>query len=131
MYEPHDGYWHSGMAILGRFERVDGALLRQHALGWIIKGFFLPLMFVYLTNIIGAILATSYVDGFLSFYHLVWNLSFAVDLLFATLGYCLTLRVIDSQIRSADSTFFGLGCCIDLLPAILRRPLPPLFGLPK
>lgn len=112
MASPYDGYWHAGMAVIGQFERVEGAVLWQHALGWVIKGFFLPLMFVYLTHIISAILATTYVDGFLSFYRLVWNFSFAIDLLFATLGYCLTLRIIDSQIRSADSTFFGWAVAV-------------------
>jgi hypothetical protein len=63
MSEPHDGYWHAGMAVLGRLEQVDRALLRQHALGWVIKGFFLPLMFVYLTNIIGAVINADLLAG--------------------------------------------------------------------
>jgi isoprenylcysteine carboxyl methyltransferase (ICMT) family protein YpbQ len=110
MSEPRDGYWHAGMAVLGRFERVDRALLWQHALGWIIKGYFLPLMFVYLTSVIGQVFDASFwrrETSFMPFYGLAWDIAFAIDLVFATLGYCLTFRVLDSHIRSSDPTFFG------------------------
>lgn len=110
MADPHDGYWHAGMAVLGRFERVDSGLLWQHALGWIIKGYFLPLMFVLLTNNVGAVVSADFLggqQGFLPFHRLMWNLSFAVDLIFGTIGYCLTLRLIDSQIRSSEPTPLG------------------------
>jgi protein-S-isoprenylcysteine O-methyltransferase Ste14 len=110
MADPYDGYWHAGMAVLGRLDRVDAAQLRQYALGWVIKGFFLPLMYVQLTNVIGVVLGAEFLAGnadFLAFYRLGWNLAFAVDLVFATIGYCLTLRLIDSHIRSAEPTLFG------------------------
>jgi protein-S-isoprenylcysteine O-methyltransferase Ste14 len=110
MADPCDGYWHAGMAVLGRLDRVDAAQLRQYALGWIIKGFFLPLMYVQLTNVIEVVLSAEFLASdadFLAFYRLGWNLAFAVDLVFATIGYCLTLRVIDSHIRSAEPTLFG------------------------
>jgi hypothetical protein len=63
MADPYDGYWHAGMAVLGRLDRIDGALLLQYALGWIIKGFFLPFMFVYLTNYIGKVLSAGILGG--------------------------------------------------------------------
>jgi protein-S-isoprenylcysteine O-methyltransferase Ste14 len=108
--DPHDGYWHVGMAVLGHLDRVDGAVLRQYALGWLIKGYFLPLMFVYLTNTIGDLLNAGFLSGrqnFLSFYDFGWSLAFAIDLVFITAGYSLTLRLIDSHIRSAEPTLFG------------------------
>jgi protein-S-isoprenylcysteine O-methyltransferase Ste14 len=110
MAKPCDGYWHAGMAVLGRLENVDGALLRQYALGWIIKGYFLPLMFVYLTNTIGSLLSFDILGGevgFLRFYRLAWDLAFAVDLVFAAVGYCLTMRLIDSHIRWPEPTMLG------------------------
>ena len=110
MVDPHDGYWHAGMAVLGRFEQVDRGLLRQHALGWVIKGYFLPLMFVYLTNVIGEVFDASFWTGqasFMPFYGLAWKVAFAIDLVFGTLGYCLTIRLLDSHIRSSDPTLFG------------------------
>jgi protein-S-isoprenylcysteine O-methyltransferase Ste14 len=110
MADPNDGYWHAGMAVLGRFERVDRALLWQHSLGWIIKGYFLPLMFVYLTNVIGQVFDAGFWRGqasFMTFFGLAWDIAFGIDLVFATLGYCLTFRMLDSQIRSSDPTLFG------------------------
>jgi protein-S-isoprenylcysteine O-methyltransferase Ste14 len=110
MTDPCDGYWHAGMAVLGRLDRVDGALLRQYTLGWVIKGYFLPLMFVQLYLVIGEVEASDFLAGqhdFLAFYRFAWNLAFAIDLVFAAAGYCLTLRLIDSHIRSAEPTLLG------------------------
>jgi protein-S-isoprenylcysteine O-methyltransferase Ste14 len=110
MADPHDGYWQAGMAVLGRFERVDSALLWQHALGWIIKGYFLPLMFIYLTNVIGEIFDADFWSSqgnFMPFYGFAWDIAFGVDLVFASLGYCLTLRLLDSHIRSSEPTLLG------------------------
>jgi hypothetical protein len=50
MEEPRDGYWVTGCLVLGLWEEVHPATLRQHALGWLVKGFFLPLMFVDLVD---------------------------------------------------------------------------------
>jgi isoprenylcysteine carboxyl methyltransferase (ICMT) family protein YpbQ len=110
MAEPYDGYWQAGMAVLGRLDRVDREVLWQYALGWIIKGFFLPLMFVYLTNVIDKVMNAEFLAGqvgFLPFYRMAWDLAFAVDLVFVTAGYGLTLRLIDSHIRSAEPTLLG------------------------
>jgi hypothetical protein len=46
MPEPYDGYWHAGMLLLGRLQQVDRKLLLQYALGWLVKAFFIPLMYV-------------------------------------------------------------------------------------
>src|SRR5690348_6865176 len=48
MRSPKDGYWHMGKALLFRWGEVDAAELGQHLLAYLVKGFFLPLMFVYL-----------------------------------------------------------------------------------
>jgi Isoprenylcysteine carboxyl methyltransferase (ICMT) family len=119
MVEPHDGFWHAGMAVLGRLERVDGALLWQYALGWIIKGYFLPLMFVFLTNTIAEVLDAEIFAGeagFVAFYRFAWNLSFAVDLVFGVIGYCLTLRLIDSHIRWSEPTMLGWAVTLACYP---------------
>ena len=36
-----------GHLLLGRWRGLDGRLIGQHLLGWLVKGFFLPLMFTY------------------------------------------------------------------------------------
>ena len=50
MREPEDGYWQAGCLFLGRWAEVDRSVLRQYALGWLVKAFFLPLMFVLLVG---------------------------------------------------------------------------------
>lgn len=110
MADPYDGYWQAGMAVLGRLERVDRGVLWQYALGWIIKGYFLPLMFVFLTNTINDVLAAEILAGqrgFIPLYRLGWNLAFSADLVFGVIGYCLTLRLIDSHIRWSEPTTLG------------------------
>jgi protein-S-isoprenylcysteine O-methyltransferase Ste14 len=67
-------------------------------------------MFVYLTNVIGEVFDASFWTGqasFMPFYGLAWKIAFAIDLVFGTLGYCLTFRLLDSHIRSSDPTLFG------------------------
>jgi Isoprenylcysteine carboxyl methyltransferase (ICMT) family len=137
MADPYDGYWYAGMAVLGRIDRLNNALLWQYALGWIIKGFFLPLMYVQLTNVIGEVLHAELLAGqrgFLVFFRFGWHLAFAVDLVFATAGYCMTLRLIDSHIRSSEPTLLGwavtLACYQPFWSFVYGRYLTYEDGIP-
>jgi hypothetical protein len=44
MADPKDGAWHLGALLIGRHAEVDWGKLRPYLLGWIIKGYFLPIM---------------------------------------------------------------------------------------
>jgi isoprenylcysteine carboxyl methyltransferase (ICMT) family protein YpbQ len=84
--------------------------LRQFALGWTVKGFFLPLMFVYLTESISFLLDYDRAwlgANFIGFYEFAWNVTLAIDLVFVCTGYILTLRVLDSHIRTTEPTLTG------------------------
>jgi protein-S-isoprenylcysteine O-methyltransferase Ste14 len=110
MRDPYDGFWHLGRLVLGFFSNLDRGVLANHARSWIIKGYFLPLMFVYLTDettVIADKLAADPFGSYMAFYELGFRLSFAVDLAFAAVGYVLTFRVLDSQIRTCDPTVLG------------------------
>jgi protein-S-isoprenylcysteine O-methyltransferase Ste14 len=110
MREPRDGFWHLGRLILGQSEGLDRRILASHGSGWIIKAYFLPLMFVYLTREIGAIgdaLAANPWTSFMALYALGFHLSFVVDLVFAVAGYILTFRLLDSHIRTVEPTVLG------------------------
>ncbi len=111
MVDPHDGYWHAGMAVIGWFERVDGAAAMATCTRMDHQGL-LPAVDVCLSHERYRQRCLMPVPGagqrsFMPFYDLAWDVAFAVDLLFATLGYCLTFRLIDSHIRSSDPTLFG------------------------
>ncbi len=115
MIRPHDGYWKVGSMLLGRLRwRELGPDARHelvhHALGWAIKGFFLPLMFVYLGQAVTA-LSHWNLDAIFNnmprFAAFTITLSLAIDLAFVTIGYCLTLRLIDSHIRTGNPFMYG------------------------
>lgn len=104
MIQPEDGYWHFGRLLLGRYENIDWRHVKSHALSWTIKGFFLPIMFVYLIGTIIRLkshlswLTTDYVMAvrFLADYAAMLELSIVC------VGYTFTCRVLDSHIRSPN-----------------------------
>lgn len=118
MVQPKDGYWHLGMLLLGQTGQVSGAKIGQLLLGWVVKLFFLPLMFKYSGNNLNTLLHVDFGSIFnfsgeftgrrsLNIYSFFNNFLFYIDLLFVTVGYCCTVRLFDSHIRSTEPTFFG------------------------
>lgn len=115
MVAPMDGFWNLGMLVLGQWSSVDRNTLGQHLLGWLVKAYFLPLMFVYFFQEVEYIQLIDLYDvmsSFQGFYDFVYRMIFAVDLLLVTVGYTLTLRLFDSHIRSVEPTL--LGWCVAL-----------------
>lgn len=108
MLDPKDGLHEAGLFFQGSFKGLDNRKLKQHTLGWLIKGFFLPLMVVYCTqNLSGFIKADFSSGNFLFYYHRIHDFIYLIDLVFVVIGYCLSLRLFDSHIRSSDGTMFG------------------------
>ena len=123
MVEPQDGYWHMGLFALGRWRMVSWRKLKNHALDWIIKGYFLPFMFA------GALVHLQMLSqkgldfsAFGYFYGSMLNLIFSIDICFGALGYLLTLRILDAHIRSPEPTLLGW-----LSALICYAPLAPLL----
>ena len=113
--DPQDGYWQMAMLLFGQFSRIDKSKLGQHVRGWLVKAFFLPLMFTYICDNMSYLLSvdfSSQLHIFQKFYDLAINIIFSIDLLFATTGYILSLRLFDSHIRSTEPTL--LGWCVAL-----------------
>lgn len=110
MQEPRDSYWHMGKVVLGQWKEVDKAVLKNHFLGWLVKTFFLALMFPYLMSNTGFLIQNDLVApgiNFGSFYEYMYNLIFAIDLVFVCVGYLLTIKIFDSHIRSAEPSILG------------------------
>jgi protein-S-isoprenylcysteine O-methyltransferase Ste14 len=98
--------------LLLRGERPSNSRpLREMLAGWMVKAFFLPLMTVYLsTNAaqLNASLSAALNAPFsLATFRFMYDLSFAMDLMFGTVGYLCTLRILDSHVRSAEPTTLG------------------------
>jgi hypothetical protein len=107
---PNDAYLQLGRLAVGQgWREVDRDLLRAHFMGWTVKAFFLPLMVVYLDGEIGAVLGAFHELSWetMRLYRFFYELSFLIDLLFCVVGYTLTLRVLDSHIRSTEPTALG------------------------
>ncbi len=120
MAEPEDGYYHAGQMLLGlvlgraNFP-YDSRYVYDLVFGWVVKLFFLPLMFSYLTYEIERLVSFDLSALFGSagrLYDFLYSLLYGVDLVFATCGYIMTLKLTNSHIKSTDPTLLGWVVCI-------------------
>ena len=109
MVDPRDGCWHFGAFLLAR-EPWDREKIVGHWRAWIIKGFFgafmisiLPGGFAEVVMADPATLATQ--PGALAL--ALISLLFVVDVQIGTVGYLVTLRPLDSHIRSGNPFLAG------------------------
>lgn len=122
MSEPEDGYYHCGLWLIGSGRGADSSVLKQYALGWLVKGFFLPLMFVYMSQNINSMPDFEWTSLSRSFDNF-WHVLFTIDLAIAATGYALTFRVLDAHIRSAEPTMLGW-----LVALVCYQPFWSLIG---
>lgn len=123
--DPEDSYALVGAILLRGELPADMKPVWNHARIWLVKGFFLPLMFVYLTRDLGkfwGMLAPGLPDSFIPWYEFVYSATYVFDLLFAVVGYTLTLRLLDSHVRSAEPSMLGWAVCI-----VCYQPLWSVF----
>jgi protein-S-isoprenylcysteine O-methyltransferase Ste14 len=110
MKDPQDGYWHLGMFMFGERDKADREKIWQLFLGWLVKLFFLPLMFIYMGHNLAYMVNADLSKVHTSFklvFDFAYNFLYFIDLLFVVVGYVLTIRVFDSHIRSAEPTLLG------------------------
>jgi protein-S-isoprenylcysteine O-methyltransferase Ste14 len=127
---PKDVYWQIGKALTGSPGVLRGDALALHLRALLVKAFFLPLMTVYLAKELRGLGALHIgLESLTSFglYDIVWSFVFAFDLVFAVVGYVLSLRVLDTHVRSAEPTALGwavtLLCYEPFLSLVTRRYL--------
>ncbi len=109
MPAPCDGYWHMGKLATLEWGEVDRGVVGQHLLGWVIKGFFLPLMFTYTCNDLGRFMAYDYArlaspDSWFDF---LYDAFYFVDVGLVSMGYLMSLRLADTHLRWAEPTTLG------------------------
>ena len=110
MVEPRDAYWQLGRVFLRSPGDARPADIANHFRGWLVKAYFFPLMFVWLHNSVHNIInfdLTGADWSNLRVYDFLYTTVFGVDLLFTTAGYALSMKVIDTHIRSAEPTMLG------------------------
>ena len=114
LVEPRDGTYQFGAFVLGGGvagrDQWDGTAIAKHWRAWAIKGFFgafmisiLPPGFAQVVEADPAALLGNPVE----FITLLVTLLFLIDVQIGTVGYLLTLRPLDSHIRSGNPFLAG------------------------
>jgi protein-S-isoprenylcysteine O-methyltransferase Ste14 len=110
MRAPKDAYWQLGRVALLRAGDAEPKEIANHYRGWLVKGFFLPLMLVWMHGTVRELVTFNFNGASwenLRAYDFGYSLIFGMDLIFATVGYVMNFRVIDTHIRTAEPTMLG------------------------
>lgn len=129
MVNPRDGTWHFGafvlgLGVIGR-ETWEPAQIAKHWRAWIIKGFFGAFMISILPGGFAQVVEAEparFLGNPVEFAMLLVTLLFVIDVQIGTVGYLLTLRPLDSHIRSGNPLLAGW------LAALLCYP-PFVWGI--
>ena len=103
LIEPRDGASQLGAWLAG--QPADGAAIAVHARAWAVKAFFLTFMLAVVPPGFGDVVRRDLTGAWRDPVALAaWltTFMFVVDVAFATVGYVLTFRPLDSHIRSAN-----------------------------
>jgi protein-S-isoprenylcysteine O-methyltransferase Ste14 len=73
-------------------------------LGWAIKGYFLPLMFVYFCQYLGA---KPFPNTTIGLYDQAYHTIYLIDTAFVCVGYAFASRIAGTHLRSAEKTTSG------------------------
>jgi len=134
LVNPRDGAWHFGAMLIGR-EAYDGEEVKAHFRSWAVKGFFCAFMISILppgfAGIVSLDIATLGSDPVQIAGWLIETL-FLIDVQMAMVGYLVTMKPLDAQIRSANPHLGGwLAALICYPPFILMGDGGPLSYHPN
>jgi hypothetical protein len=123
MREPRDAYWQLGRVVLGHPSDAKRFDVANHFRGWLVKAFFFPLMLVWLTGNVRDIVnfkfeTIAYTN--MALYHFTNTFFYGLDLLFCVVGYALSLRIIDTHLRTAEPTMFGWAVALFCYPPFFQ-----------
>ncbi len=129
LVEPRDGAWHFGALLIGR-EPFDSAEVAHHWRSWTVKGFFCAFMISILPpGFAGVVLLDipSIAGDPVLIANWLTELLFVIDVQIAMVGYLVTFKPLDAQIRSANPWLAGwLAALICYPPFILMGDGGPL-----
>jgi protein-S-isoprenylcysteine O-methyltransferase Ste14 len=114
LIDPRDGTWHFGAFLLGGGmigrEYWDRAAIAKHWRAWAIKGFFGAFMISILPGGFAQLVEADFgqiTRHPVDLATMLVTLLFVIDVQIGTVGYLLTLRPLDSHIRSGNSLLAG------------------------
>ena len=133
MVNPRDACWHFGALLIGR-EPFDIEQVKIHLRAWAVKGFFTAFMISIVpggfANLVGPDWGT-FLDSPVALAMLLVTLMFVLDEQIGSVGYILTMKPLDAQIRSANPYLAGwLAALLCYPPFQMMAPADrPLFYL--
>ena len=124
LVEPRDGAWHFGAMLIGR-EAWSRPEVARHLRAWAVKGFFTAFMVSILPGLFGEIVRTDFAalgSDPVAIARTAIACMFLLDVQIGTVGYIMTAKPLDAQIRSANPFLAGW------LAALLCYPPFVLMG---
>ncbi|MBN8808137.1 MAG: DUF1295 domain-containing protein [Sphingomonas sp.] len=119
MVEPKDGCWALGAWLMGLDVAIDREAIWNHLRSWTVKGFFIAFMLAIVPPgfgmFVNADLGQAVRDPVALAKALI-TFMFMVDVAFATAGYLLALRPLDSHIRTANPYAAGWTAALICYP---------------
>lgn len=121
LVEPRDGAWHLGAWAMG-VAGSDKDKIYNHLRSWAVKGFFLAFMLSIVPPGFGDFVAWKTEGLFqnpVALANYCITFMFVIDVAFATAGYILTFRPLDSHIRTANPFMAGWTAALICYPPFL------------
>ena len=133
MVNQRDACWHFGAALIGR-EPFDIEQVKIHGRAWAVKGFFTAFMISIVPGGFANLVAPdwgTFLDSPVALAMLLVTLMFVLDEQIGSVGYILTMKPLDAQIRSANPYLAGwLAALLCYPPFQMMAPADrPLFYL--
>lgn len=118
MSDPYDSLWQVGCLISLRWQNLHWPMIGQHLLGWIVKGYFLPLMFVDMCGKLATVLAYNFEQShnFQQLFDFSFHTIFFIDVSLVSMTYLMALRLTDTHIRSSEPSLFGWAITLICYP---------------
>ena len=109
MQEPCDALWQMGRLVTLQWQGLNMRVIGQFLLGWVARGYFLPLMFTYLCTELGKMLQYDphTLHGFRGLYEGAFFALYYIDVALVSMTYLMSLRLTDTHLRSTEPTMFG------------------------
>ena len=122
---PEDALWQYGRALLLRWRGLSTRVVGQHLLGWLVKGYFLPLMFTYFCDNLNQLLHydLTRLHGFGGIYDWAYFTLYFIDVSLVSMTYLMSLKLTDTHIRSTEQTALGWAVAL-----VCYQPFWSLIG---
>jgi protein-S-isoprenylcysteine O-methyltransferase Ste14 len=121
LVNPRDASWHFGAMLVGR-ERYDRTEAAHHVRAWAVKGFFCAFMFSILPGGFSNVVTMDYravLGDPVTLGNAAVETMFLVDVQIAMVGYLLTMKPLDAQIRSANPHLAGWVAALICYPPFI------------